>query len=87
MKNFEDDLAKLEELSGAIKQSDITLEEALKDFEEGIKLAKGMEKEINRIESKIQILMKEPDESAAPGTPPELDLFSGSTEVTGTRNS
>lgn len=87
MKHFEDDLNKLEELSSAIKQSDITLEEALKDFEEGIKLAKSMEKEIDRIESKIQILMKEPDASDAPGTPPELDLFSGSTEVNGTRNS
>lgn len=87
MKNFESDLKKLEELSSAIKQSDISLEDALKDFEEGIKLAKGMEKEIDAIESKIQILMKEPDENAGPNTPPELDLFSGSSEINGTRNS
>ncbi|MFA6937848.1 MAG: exodeoxyribonuclease VII small subunit [Treponema sp.] len=86
MKNFEENLQKLEDLSSSIKKSDITLEEALKDFEEGIKLAKGMEKEIDSIESKIQILMKEPDESAAPETPPELDLFSGSSEINGTRN-
>ena len=93
MKNFENDLKKLEELSSAIKQSDISLEDALKDFEEGIKLAKGMEKEIDSIESKIQILMKEPDESAAadasgkaPETKPELDLFSGDMELNGTRN-
>lgn len=87
MKNFEENLQKLEELSSSIKKSDISLEEALKDFEEGIKLAKGMEKEIDRIESKIQILMKEPGENATPETPPELDLFSGSTEINGTRNS
>jgi Exonuclease VII small subunit len=86
MKNFESDLKKLEELSSAIKQSDISLEDALKDFEEGIKLAKGMEKEIDAIESKVQILMKEPDEKN-PDAAPELDLFTGSSEINGTRNS
>lgn len=63
MKNFESDLKRLEELSNAIKQSDISLEDALKNFEEGIKLAKGMEKELDNIESKIQILMNMPDET------------------------
>ncbi len=57
MKNFEDNLKKLEELTASIRRSDISLEEALKDFEEGIKLAKGMEKELDAIEGKIQILM------------------------------
>ena len=57
MKNFEDDLKKLEDLTASIRRSDISLEEALKDFEEGIKLAKGMEKELDAIEGKIQILM------------------------------
>ena len=33
----------LEELSNDIKRSDISLEDALRDFEEGIKLAKGLE--------------------------------------------
>ncbi len=62
MKNFEENLRKLEELSDAIKSSDITLEDALKSFEEGIKLAKGMEKELDAIEGKIQILMNAPAE-------------------------
>ncbi len=57
MKNFEDNLKKLEDLTASIRRSDISLEEALKDFEEGIKLAKGMEKELDAIEGKIQILM------------------------------
>ncbi len=34
MKNFEDDLKKLEDLTASIRRSDISLEEALKDFEE-----------------------------------------------------
>lgn len=61
MNNFEDNLKKLETLSSDIKRTDISLEDALKDFEEGIKLVKGMEKELDEIEAKIQILIKDPD--------------------------
>lgn len=82
MKNFEEKLSRLEKLTASIKQPDISLEEALKDFEEGIKLARGMEKDIDRIEGKIQILMNQP----IPETDdtPELDLFSGADADTGT---
>ncbi len=90
--NFEDDLKKLEELSNEIKKSDVSLEVALKDFEEGIKLAKKMEKQLDSIEAKIQILMKEPaeespkEENSSSQNFPELELFDGKTEVNGTRN-
>ena len=57
MTNFEEKLEKLEKLSENIKQSDISLEDALKNFEEGIKLAKTLEKELDKMEGKIQILM------------------------------
>ena len=40
--SFEQNLQKLEQLTSDIKRSDISLEDALKDFEEGIKLASGM---------------------------------------------
>ena len=56
MTNFEEKLEKLEKLSENIKQSDISLEDALKNFEEGIKLAKTLEKELDKMEGKIQIL-------------------------------
>ena len=84
MNNFEEKLNKLEQLTQDIKRQDISLEDALKDFEEGIKLAAGMEKELNKIEGKIQILMNEPiplDEK----NQPELDLFSDDSEINGTR--
>jgi len=82
VKNFEEDLSHLEKLTADIKQPDISLEDALKNFEEGIRLARGMEKEIDRIEGKIQILMNQP----VPETDdtPELDLFSGADSETGT---
>lgn len=73
MKNFEQRLERLEELGEAIKKSDVSLEDALQLFEEGIKLAKGMEKELDKIEGKIQILMNQP---VMPEDKPELDLFS-----------
>lgn len=82
MSKFEENLAKLEELSSDIKRSDISLEDALKDFEEGIKLAKGLEKELNAIEGKIQILMNEPSPMSE-DNPPELDLFNPTNTSTG----
>ncbi len=83
MTNFEEKLNRLEELSDDIKRSDISLEDALKDFEEGIKLAKGLEKELNAIEGKIQILMNEPNPMTEENAP-ELDNFSPTNVQTGT---
>ena len=95
---FEENLAKLESLTNDIKRTDISLEDALKDFEEGIKLAKSMEKSLDEMESKIQILMNNPevseeDEKSAQGkkqkskceNAPVLGLFVESSEITGTR--
>lgn len=81
---FEQKLDKLEQLSGDIKRSDISLEDALKDFEEGIKLAAGMEKELDEIEGKIQILMNEP-QPMAKDNPPDFDLFEDDSVLNGTR--
>lgn len=82
MKNFEENLSRLEELTANIKRTDISLEDALKAFEEGIKLARGMEKEIDKIEGKIQILMNQPEPETA--LAPELDLFTQADAVSGT---
>ena len=76
MKNFEEKLQRLEQIGSDIKRSDVTLEEALKYFEEGITLARGMEKELDKIEGKIQILMNQPDPAEKSGLKPQLDLFS-----------
>jgi exodeoxyribonuclease VII small subunit len=73
MKKFEERLGRLEELSDAIRDPDLALEDALAFFEEGIKLAKNLEKDLDKIEGKIQILMNQP---STPDEKPELDLFS-----------
>lgn len=84
MNTFEENLKKLEQLTNDIRRSDISLEDALKDFEEGIKLASGMEKQLDAIEGKIQILMNEPNPSDSTSAP-QLDTFSDEGEVNGTR--
>lgn len=90
MKTFEENLSRLEQITDDIRRQDISLEDALANFEEGIKLAKTLEKEISKIEGKIQILMNQPvaakTESEAPQIQiqPQLDLFSGADSLTGT---
>lgn len=85
MKNFEEKLEKLEYLTNNIKRPDISLEEALKNFEEGIKLAKTLEKQIDEIEGKIQILANNP--SLENNEEPEIILFSETDEKTGSSGS
>lgn len=93
MKSFEENLSRLEELTANIRKSDISLEDALANFEEGIKLAKTLEKDIEKIEGKIQILMNQPikaDENATSpqiNIEPQFDLFSGADALTGSAGS
>ena len=51
MPTFEEKLKRLEQLTADIKRNNISLEDALNDFEEGIKLARGMEKAIYEIKN------------------------------------
>ena len=73
MKNFEERLEKLENLGEKIRKTDIPLEDSLKAFEEGIKLARSLEKDLEKIESRIEILLNSPDAKVQES--PELDLF------------
>jgi exodeoxyribonuclease VII small subunit len=73
LKNFEERLERLEKLGTEIRKSDMPLDEALKSFEEGIKLARSLEKDLEKVEGRIEILMNGPEAKA--GENPELDLF------------
>ena len=72
MKNFEDRLRQLEEIADKMREGNIPLDEAVSMFEKGILLARGLEKDLAKIERKIEILVKEPGE---PGDEPSLELF------------
>lgn len=72
MKQFEERLRRLEELSDKIRDPDLPLEDAVAVFEEGIKLSKGLERDLAKIESRVEILLNQP---AAAEDKPELGLF------------
>ncbi len=72
MKSFEERLARLEELTEKLKIGKVSLEEAVSLFEQGIKLSRGLEKELSRIERKIEVLINEPEKD---NEEPVLELF------------
>jgi len=81
VKKFEERLEKLEELNEQMKAGKVPLDDAVEMFEEGIKLAKSLEKDLSKIERKIEILVNEPDSTKEE---PTLELFPG-TEDGGTQ--
>ena len=74
-KTFEERLQRLEELGEEIRKSDIPLDDALMAFEEGIKLARILQKDLEKIESRIEILMNGTDAGSDSEESPELGLF------------
>ena len=79
MKSFEERLNRLEEISAGIRDGEIPLEEAASLFEEGVKLARGLDKDLQRIERKVQQLVNEPESE---GEKPVLELFPELNEMT-----
>jgi exodeoxyribonuclease VII small subunit len=71
MKDFEARLQRLEVLAESIKDQDLPLEEAIKVFEEGIKLSKSLKKELEKIQGKVEMLISSPEETEKP----EFSLF------------
>jgi len=72
-KTFEERLERLEELGDEIRKNDIPLDDAIKAFEEGIKLARALEKDLEKIESRIEILMNGTEASADAGSDTDSD--------------
>ena len=56
---FEDALNKLEKIVGKLEEGDISLEESLKLFEEGIRLSRLCNQKLDEAERKVQILVKD----------------------------
>ena len=72
-KSFEERLERLEELGDEIRKNDIPLDDAIKAFEEGVILARALEKDLDKIESRIEILMN--GDEAGSDDKAELGLF------------
>ncbi len=54
--NFEESLERLEEITAKLESQDISLEESLKMFEEGIKLSRFCENKLTEAEQKLEVL-------------------------------
>lgn len=78
MKNFEERLARLEQLTQLVKAPQTPLAEAVSGFEEGFKLAQALEKDLEKLEKRVEVLLNPP--AATPASPaaaePTFDLFS-----------
>ena len=83
MNSFEERLARLEELSETIRKGDLPLEQAIELFEEGMKLSRSLEKELGKVERKVEMLINNPLDT---GQTPAMELFpelNGPEEETG----
>jgi exodeoxyribonuclease VII small subunit len=58
MAKFEDDLAKLEGVVERLERGDLTLDESVRLFEEGVKLSGACKKELEQAEGRIQVLVE-----------------------------
>ena len=58
---FEDALNKLEKIVSQLEEGDISLEESLKLFEEGIRLSRICNQKLDEVEKRVEILIKGED--------------------------
>jgi exodeoxyribonuclease VII small subunit len=59
---FEEALGRLEDIVKRMETGDMTLEESLKAFEEGIKLARLCSRRLDEAERRVEILLKQEEE-------------------------
>lgn len=71
MPSFEESLKKLETIVEQLEKGDLSLEESLKLFEEGVSLSTACKQELEAAEGKVEMLIKQRDGSLKPA--PFLD--------------
>ena len=59
---FEEALGRLEDIVKKMEAGEMTLEESLKAFEEGIKLARLCSRRLDEAERRVEILLKQEEE-------------------------
>ncbi|WP_025819915.1 exodeoxyribonuclease VII small subunit [Shewanella marina] len=65
--SFEESLAELEQIVAELEQGQVSLDDALKQFERGIKLVRQSQTKLETAQQKVAILMAQDDQ--APLTP------------------
>jgi exodeoxyribonuclease VII small subunit len=57
-KTFESALSRLEEITRELEEGDLSLENSLKKFDEGIKLADFCNEKLSEAKSKVELLLR-----------------------------
>ena len=70
---FEEGLAKLEGIVKHLEEGDLSLEESVKLFEQGVALSQSCRKQIREAETKVEILLKKGREVVAEPFSVEVD--------------
>ena len=60
--DFEQQLGSLEALVESLESGDLSLEDSLKSFEQGIKVARECQTALKQAEQKVEVLMRQGDE-------------------------
>jgi exodeoxyribonuclease VII small subunit len=63
--SFESSLAALEKIVRRLEQGDLSLEESLKLFEDGVRLSRECQERLNQAERRIEVLLKDGDGNPA----------------------
>jgi exodeoxyribonuclease VII small subunit len=71
-KSFENALEKLESITKELEEGDLSLEDSLKHFDEGVKLAEYCNSKLSDAQRKVEILLKK-DSSLEPVAFDNLD--------------
>jgi len=64
--DFERSLGRLEEVVKRLENADLSLDDAMKLFEEGVTLSRECQKQLEEAEGRIEILLKKADGKIAP---------------------
>jgi exodeoxyribonuclease VII small subunit len=59
--DFEKSLVRLEEVVKRLESTELSLDEAMKLFEEGVKLSRDCQKQLEEAEGRVEILLKKAD--------------------------
>lgn len=71
MASFEEQLTRLEAVVDRLERGELTLDESVRLFEDGVRLSTACKRELDAAEGRIQVLLETP--SGMRATPMELD--------------
>ncbi len=57
-RNFEESLTRLEQITEELESGELTLEDSLKKFDEGVKLADFCQQKLQEAQQKVDLLLK-----------------------------